>query len=205
MVRLPPIDAGRNLDTDVVEQVNHIHSLFNLGFPDEALLLAEKSLLANPKSADLWSNKGAILAGMDRREEALVSYDRAIELRPDYQRALLNKGSSLSKLGRCQEALTCVDQALALDRNEADAWVNRSFVLIKLNRWDDATESVKRGIELDKWIPQAWLNLAACTYSYGLIEDPESDLESKETATIIPSQETAFDLGAALFKQAILG
>ena len=74
----------------------------------------DRALALNPDLAEAWSDRGVILARLNRAEDALASYDRALALRPDYARALSNRGAALADLGRLQAALDSHDRAGAL-------------------------------------------------------------------------------------------
>ena len=140
--------------------INRSHSLNNLGLLGPALEAAEECIRSYPSIADCWSNKGAILAAMERRNEALVCYERAIALKPDYHHALVNKAATLTRLDRPAEAIECCNEALASDRRDAKAWHNKGDALAELGRERDALTCYDRALRYDPRLPQAWNNRA---------------------------------------------
>ena len=76
---------------------------------------APKPVVAKELSAIGWSNKGASLDVLGRKEEALKCFDRAIELNPREEMAWNNKGHLLEDLGRREEASVCLDRAIELN------------------------------------------------------------------------------------------
>ena len=59
----------------------------------------DKALEINPKYANAWINKGAVLYNLGKYEKAIECYDKALELDPNDAYALNNKRIALNKLG----------------------------------------------------------------------------------------------------------
>ena len=161
LIGRPPPHPATGKELSAERLVNRCHSLHNLGLTELALEVAEECTRSYPSNADCWSNKGAILAAMERKEEALACYDRAIALRPGYHQALVNKAATLTKLGRPQEAITCCDEVLAQDPHDAEAWNNKGVALEALGHEREALNCYDRALHCDPRLPQAWNNRAS--------------------------------------------
>ena len=58
------------------------------------------------------TNRGAVLAKLNRPDEAVLSYDQALAIKSDHLEALYNRGNALNMLGRHAEALASFDKVL---------------------------------------------------------------------------------------------
>src|SRR5262249_22349499 len=72
------------------------------------------ALSIRPDDAETWSNHGATLDQLDRRDAALASNTKALSFQPDYAPAHFNRGNVLHKLKRFEEALASYDRAHSL-------------------------------------------------------------------------------------------
>ena len=88
----------------------------------------DKALAVKPDIVEALSNRGIVLADLNRFEEAVESYDRALAIKPDYAEALNNRAAALMELGRLDEALANYSRAVAIKPDYIDAKVNRHFV-----------------------------------------------------------------------------
>ena len=84
-------------------------------------------LTINPDQTEALTDRGAVLAELDRFDEALETLDRALRLAPHVIATHVNRGNALLKLTRMDEALACYDQALAIDPEHAEANFNAAL------------------------------------------------------------------------------
>ena len=181
--------SSASFDSSFSSLINRTHSLYNLGFHDAALQVAEQAVESYSDVADVWSNMGAILAAVDRRDDALKHYDRAIQLRPDYLRAHINRAATLTRLGRHGESFESMEKIVGEFPIEPEAWVNRGVALSALKQWSQAEKSYRRAVELDPFLPEAWNNLGAVVYPIAYIVDSKRS----NGRTIIPTGEEPFN------------
>jgi tetratricopeptide (TPR) repeat protein len=132
-----------------IDAVNTIHAEAQRGELERALLSSIKFTKRFPDVAELWSNRGAVLAKLELREEAIDCYVRSIELRREYQQAWINLAASLMKLDRMDEALCCINEAISQDPNNSDAWFNRGSALANLSEWRAAADAFDAAVKLN--------------------------------------------------------
>jgi tetratricopeptide (TPR) repeat protein len=107
----------------------HIYTanvLISMGRLDKALHAYDLGLAANPNSAALCNNLGAILCSMGRFKTALPKLDRAIKINPQYAEAFNNRAVALIGLQRPGEALKNYDQALVIKPAYQDAMMGKA-------------------------------------------------------------------------------
>lgn len=145
-----------NIKIEVGDLVNRAHSLFNLGYFENALKDIDKAIGLDPLSAEAWSNKGAILAALGRRKDALNAYDQAIELDPRHHNALLNKSASLIKLNRPKEAIPILDSIMSFSPFPHRVWHNKGMALHAIGRYIEAIECFDQALQIDPLLSQSW-------------------------------------------------
>ena len=114
----------------------------------EALRHFDRALKAEPRHADILTDRGRVLSGLGRHDEALQSYEKAIAVNPRHNLALLNQGCTLLYLERSQEALRLFDRLLELAPDYPLALHNRAIALTDLRRYQEAVVSADRALKL---------------------------------------------------------
>lgn len=137
------------------QAVDLVHKLAQRGDYLAALERSEELIARYPSVADLWSNRGVVLAKLGRREAALDCYERALEIRPHYPQARLNLAASLVRLGRPEQALACLNPLISRAPGDAAPWFNRGSALMLLGEWTAAARSFERFVELAPDHPNA--------------------------------------------------
>ncbi|MGB7058773.1 MAG: tetratricopeptide repeat protein, partial [Geitlerinemataceae cyanobacterium] len=120
--------------------------------------------LTGERKAQLWREKGRLLAVEEEYEEAIASYDKAVEFKPDLHEAWNNRGVALGNLGRYEEEIASYDKAVEFKPDDHQAWYNRGVALRNLKRTEEALASYHRAIELNPNNASAWYN-TACLYA----------------------------------------
>lgn len=87
---------------DPPEQLSRLH--FQAGRFEEALRFLDLAIAAEPGRAQLWNNRGAVLATMKQFEAAHESFSRALALEPNSASALVNRAHVLMELHRYDAA-----------------------------------------------------------------------------------------------------
>lgn len=67
---------------DSTETISRAKEMVLEGKYEEALLLCEQALSADPENPDLWNGRGSALRSMGRYEEAAACFNRALEIDP---------------------------------------------------------------------------------------------------------------------------
>jgi predicted O-linked N-acetylglucosamine transferase (SPINDLY family) len=88
--------------------------LYRAGRFEDALTSLDSALALSPDRAELWNNRGTVLAALGRLDEACVSFGRALNLRPDLTSAFGNRANSLLALGRHEDAARDYERVLAV-------------------------------------------------------------------------------------------
>ena len=97
--------------TDAPETLAKLH--FQAGRFEEALRFLDLAIAADSGRAQLWNNRGAVLATMKRFAAAYESFDRALALEPGFAGALANRAHVLMELHRPEEAIGDYERLLA--------------------------------------------------------------------------------------------
>ena len=82
------------------------------GVPDQAQVLFDRAVSANPKEPAIWTNLACSLKALGRRNEELAAIDRALVLEPRYLAALLQKAEYLNDSGDPRNAAQAYQAAL---------------------------------------------------------------------------------------------
>jgi predicted O-linked N-acetylglucosamine transferase (SPINDLY family) len=131
----------RCLDKDK-RQFHALHFLGLLlaetGRAQEALTPLDRAIGIQPKSADLFANRGRVLNLLKRDEDALASYDKALAIDSRHAAALQNRAGTLLALGRYDEALCAFDDLLQLAPRDPGVLHNRGLALGGLGRHEEA-------------------------------------------------------------------
>lgn len=114
----------------------------------EALRHFDRALKAEPRHADILTDKGRVLNGLGRHAEALQSYEKAVAVNPRHNLALLNQACTLLFLERSQAALKLLDRLLELAPDYPLALHNRAIALTDLRRYQEAVASADRALQL---------------------------------------------------------
>ena len=119
-----------------------------MGRREEAIASCDRALKADPRHADAWAAKGALLAALGKFGDAISSYDKALPIDAKNVVAWCGKGSSLGASGRHSEALYCCEQALAIEPQNAAALFGKAISEEMEGRLSNAANTLRRFIEV---------------------------------------------------------
>ncbi|HQB39952.1 MAG TPA: tetratricopeptide repeat protein [Deltaproteobacteria bacterium] len=134
--------------------------LKQLGRPEEALPVMQKTIELMPGEAEPHNNLGVVLKNLERFAEAETSFRQALQLRPDYPEALTNLGNTLREHGRFTEAETCHRHALKIMPDYAKAHNNLGNLLSTLGNYKEAEAHFRTALSLMPSYADACFNLA---------------------------------------------
>ena len=119
---------------------------FQAGRFEEALGLLDRAVTVEPSRAQLWNNRGAVLAVMKRFDAAYESFDHALSLEPCLPSALANRGHALMEMHRPEEAGADYERLLA--RNPDAAFARGNLIRAKLQccEWRGLREQWERAV-----------------------------------------------------------
>jgi tetratricopeptide (TPR) repeat protein len=133
---------------DFARAVHLLHVLAEQGDFRSAFNHAEELIEKYPDVAELWSNRGLILAKLGRRDLAIESYLQSITLDPTYVLAWSNLSASLMHFGRFEEALCCANEVILNAPKVPDPWYNRASALAQISEWTAAAQSYQEFLKL---------------------------------------------------------
>jgi tetratricopeptide (TPR) repeat protein len=145
-------------------------ALLGLGRVDEALVLLQRALQADPEGVGYWNRRwrvGRILIGLGRHDEAVRLFETGAMERSDpydFEQSTFILVKALTGLGRYGEAVRATDELLrrghSLAFDSEGLRVHRSVLLRRAGRLDEAEEAVAAGLAKRK-TRGAWLEAAA--------------------------------------------
>ena len=141
---------------------------------DEALVVLEPLLVAQPVDVQVLNLAAAWCLSMDRLLEAEAHWRHAIGAKPDYCDAHNNLGVTLKELGRLAEAEACYRQALSISPEHAGAHVNMGRLFAQLGRPEAAEAAYLREIELQPRDCASHLNLGVLYQDQMRLPEAES-------------------------------
>jgi tetratricopeptide (TPR) repeat protein len=185
----------------------HMASLFRLGSIrakqgriDEAIVLFRRVANATRHSAEIQSNVGFVLHGLNRPEEAISCYRTALALDGEHADTHNNLGNALNALGRSHEAVAHYHQALAMRPDYVDALSNLGNALHGLGRPAEAIPYYQKAIALQDEHADAHNNFGNSLYALGRLE--EARLQFERALAIDPGSAPAYcNLGIVLKTQ----
>ncbi len=121
---------------------------------DEALVLLEEALEAEPNHALAWTRKATTLRRMGRHEEAMAAAEKALHADPECALAWRAKGALLRDGCKHQEGLDCYLRSLQLDPSDHLCWENKGNALMTLGRVEEANDAYAMGEQVKLLHPE---------------------------------------------------
>ncbi len=139
----------------------------------------ERLLKANPDSAELWSNLGAVRAMLGDCPSSLKALDRARTLNPRLFVPWYFSGYCRLALYQDESALRLLEQATRLNPRDSNAWLLRAQAASNVGQMAASLVAAVRSLELDPGRPEGYylagkaaLSLAALAYGQMKAEGP---------------------------------
>jgi tetratricopeptide (TPR) repeat protein len=168
----------------VAPEPQHAALLFRLGSIrakqgriDEAIVLFRRVANAAKHSAEIQSDVGTMLYGLNRPEEAISCYRTALALDGERAGTHNNLGNALNALGRSQEALAHYEQALAIRPDYVDALSNLGNALHGLGRPAEAIAYYQKALGFKDEHADAHNNFGNSLFALGRLEEARSQFE----------------------------
>jgi tetratricopeptide (TPR) repeat protein len=117
-----------------------------------------------PGDAELYYNRGTVLARLGQHEQAIVDFDKALTLNPSDAKAYANRAMAYSDLDEPALAFADYSNALSLDPTDANTYTGRGHLYVSLGDLTAALAEFDRAIELEPGDAMAYSNRGA-TYS----------------------------------------
>ena len=137
----------------------------------EIQALLEEAGQTEARKAQLWFERGLLLAAAREYEKAILSWDKALEFKPDYHEAWNNRGNALFNLGRYEEAINSFERALEIKLDYDAAWYNRGIALGNLGRYEEAINSYDKALEIKPDKDAAWNHRGIALGNLGRYEE----------------------------------
>jgi Flp pilus assembly protein TadD len=165
----------------------------------DAARLYGDSLQANPRSAKLHYNLGAVLEERKDFAKASGEYTKAIALEPSYEPALAGLGNVELNLGRAKEASQMFRQALQLKPDDVKTVTNYGTALQSLGEIEAAKAQYERAISLAPGNDDAYCDLGVLLFQAG--DADAAVLQFDLAAKINPSDPTPLFNLAAIYQK----
>ena len=180
---------------DVISYNNLAITLANLGRPQEAIELLEKTIPLKPDRAH--SNLSVLLNQLSRTQEAIQHAEEALKLNPDAADAHNNLANALAKAGRKQEAIEQYQMAIRLKPDYPDARNNLGFFLVEAGQTKEAIEQFEQALRSNPDHASARSNLGAAFLNTG---QPEKAIVQLQDAVRLQpgNMDDHINLGVAL-------
>lgn len=117
--------------------------------PDEALVVFQKAIAADPRFSWPYHNIGRLYMARDDNEQALAWLRKALEVNPNHWRAQFNYGVAAARLKRYPEALAAYQRALQMNPADAHAYANIGWTLVSLGRDDEGARFMQTAVRMD--------------------------------------------------------
>jgi tetratricopeptide (TPR) repeat protein len=131
---------------DPLSQALELH---NAGRLDEALVIYQGLLVAEPTNQYALYNIGLINQTRGNNDVAIDYYDRALAADPGFTVASYNRALALRDAGRLDESLAAFEVLLVQDGDNVGVLYNYGNLLISQGEVERGVELVNRSIELD--------------------------------------------------------
>jgi len=138
---------------------------------NNAVLLLEKSLKADPLQVDALLNLGISLAMLKRPEQAVTFFNRLISIKPDSAEAFNNRGNVYMELNLTQDAVDSYLRAIALKADYIEAIYNLGNAMLSLQLYNEAISQFERVIALQPDFPAAYNNLGKAQMSLHMLDN----------------------------------
>lgn len=105
----------------------------------------EQAVLANPKSAENWTELGNLYFDTGQSRKAISSYERSLAIAPDNADVLTDLGIMYREAGEFEKAVATFRRASSVNPRHENAMFNEGVVLyFDLKRRDDAMKAWQR-------------------------------------------------------------
>ncbi|MEW6234408.1 MAG: tetratricopeptide repeat protein [Candidatus Omnitrophota bacterium] len=170
------------------------------GKKQEAAVLLEKAVKAEPKNLDALQSLGLALYDIGQATRAAEVLQQAVALKPDEAENHARLGRSYIKLNKPNEGVAELRTAIKLDPKKADYHYDLGMVLSSQNRQEESMQEFRRSIELAPNAAAAHFKLANALYFANRFDEAAS--EYRKTIELESGFGYAhFNLGAVLQRQ----
>jgi Flp pilus assembly protein TadD len=114
-----------------------------------ALAGYDAALALKPDFAQVWNNRGNVLADLNRLDEAVESYRQSLVHKPDHVNAWIGLGRAQRLQGRVLDFLTSMQSAVAAHPGHVQAWDSLGVAHMELMHWDEAQSAFEQASSLD--------------------------------------------------------
>lgn len=162
------------------------------GYPDEAILDAEKAMTIEPSASRNYSVRGHAFLAKRQPDKAIADFTKAISLDPNGPTtygAYYNRGEAYYQQGNHDKSIEDYDQAIRLKPDSSEAWVSRCNAYINKDDFVRAIADCNQAIALDPKNSTAYANRGAALASLRLFSRAMPDF--KEAIKLNPQNSLA--------------
>ncbi len=166
-------------EREAVRMFNVAAGLHREGKLEDAVDAYGKSLLLNPKQADVYNNMGVALRSLGKLEASVACYRRSLVLKPNNSGVYSNMGNALRELGRLEVAMASHQQAVRLAPRSTEAYYNLGLVLRDLGQTDAALSCLDKALALNENHVDCQWDRALTLLEMGRLEEGFEGYESR--------------------------
>jgi len=174
-------------------------SLHRAGRLEDARLLYERILAAEPGNASVWHFLGVLQHQSGNSDLGAASITRALDLDPRYADACNNLGNLYRETHQYDSALGAYERAVAIAPGHADAWNNIGVMRSGRGEYVEAENAYARAVEIDPRHVAAWQNRGSLAARVDKFE--ASIAAYRQALALRPSDNSAFNgLSRSLYR-----
>jgi Tfp pilus assembly protein PilF len=133
----------------LAESFSHLGVAYDAaGQYDSALQRLGQAIVLEPRSAEIYYNRGLTLKHLRRYEEAAADFSSALDIDPDNEDAVINRGNVYYAEGRYDKAIGDYNRAIAIGGADGFTLYNRGKACIGAGRPLAAAEDFNKACEL---------------------------------------------------------
>ena len=152
-------------------QIDHLVELYEKKSYIQAIIEAEKLIIAHPDSFVLWNLVGAACQAIEKFEKAERSFRRTIEINPTFASAYNNLGVTLQHQGKFDAAIEAYEQAISIKPNYVESYYNMGVTLQKKGEINKAIAVYEQAVVLKPNYAEAFNNLGAALHDQGILDE----------------------------------
>jgi len=147
------LQSALELDSETNQVFNELAELLNLeGKTEEAIAILRKAIVRNPRDANTWSLRSAVLEKSGDLQGALGAIVQSLEAGGEVPDRMKRLADLLVRLQRLPEAEKVARRVTVLDSGRDSAWFTLADILSRSGKLEEALETLDRAIALrENW------------------------------------------------------
>ena len=151
-------DRARELEEVFSDPSNNMGvAYFKLGVNEESGKYYDLAVSSHPRNSIAWSNRGVLLASLQRYKEAITCFDQSLLLKDDYL-VQINRAFTLLEMDQLADAVKGFNLSLAL-KETPEGCNDKGIALARMKKFKEAVECFDAALKLSPEFEDATRNL----------------------------------------------